>query len=53
MIPRSSCQDGCWAEPRGKKKKKKKKKLNLENKKLEKVKTSLTLCNKIDSYNPK
>lgn len=36
MIAGRSCQDGCWAEPRGKEK------LNLENTKLEKVKTLLS-----------
>lgn len=45
MIPQRSCQDGCRADPKGKKKKK----LNLENKKLKKVKIPLTNCNKIAS----
>lgn len=44
MIPQRSCQDGCRADPKGKKKK-----LNLENKKLKKVKIPLTNCNKIAS----
>lgn len=48
MIPRNSCQDGCWVESRGGKIK-----LNLDNKKLEKLKILLTFCNKTDSYNLK